>query len=55
MSVCDLPAEMSETPLKPDLPDGVPALRSFYLYMSNTCNLRCRHCWITPGFGDGMP
>ena len=53
MSVCDLPAEMSETPLKPDLPDGVPALRSFYLYMSNTCNLRCRHCWITPGFGDG--
>jgi SynChlorMet cassette radical SAM/SPASM protein ScmF len=31
----------------------VPALQAFYLYMSNTCNLRCRHCWITPGFGDG--
>jgi hypothetical protein len=28
-------------------------LRAFYLYMSNTCNLRCRHCWITPGFGNG--
>jgi SynChlorMet cassette radical SAM/SPASM protein ScmF len=41
------------TPSKLDLPDGVPALTSFYLYMSNTCNLRCRHCWITPGFGDG--
>jgi SynChlorMet cassette radical SAM/SPASM protein ScmF len=53
MSLCDLPAEMSKTVSKPDLPDGVPALQAFYLYMSNTCNLRCRHCWITPGFGDG--
>ena len=53
MSLCDLPAEMSVTPSKLDLPDGVPALTAFYLYMSNTCNLRCRHCWITPGFGDG--
>lgn len=53
MSLCDLPAEMSVAPPKLDLPDGVPALQAFYLYMSNTCNLRCRHCWITPGFGDG--
>ena len=50
--LCDLPAEMNKTASKPDLPDGVPALQAFYLYMSNTCNLRCRHCWITPGFGD---
>jgi SynChlorMet cassette radical SAM/SPASM protein ScmF len=54
VSLCDLPAEMSRTASKPDLPDGVPALQAFYLYMSNTCNLRCRHCWITPGFGDGQ-
>jgi len=53
MSICDVPAERSTIVSKPDLPEGVPALRAFYLYMSNTCNLRCRHCWITPGFGDG--
>ncbi len=41
--------------VKPDLPEGVPPLRSFYLYMSDTCNLRCRHCWITPAFADGKP
>jgi SynChlorMet cassette radical SAM/SPASM protein ScmF len=40
---------------KPDLPEGVPVLRSFYLYMSDSCNLRCRHCWITPTFVDGKP
>jgi SynChlorMet cassette radical SAM/SPASM protein ScmF len=39
----------------PDLPEGVPPLRSFYLYLSNSCNLACRHCWITPRFVDGQP
>lgn len=53
MSICDAPAQVNATSSKLDLPEGVPALRAFYLYMSNTCNLRCRHCWITPGFGDG--
>ncbi|MBN2465608.1 radical SAM protein [candidate division WOR-3 bacterium] len=53
MSICDVPTEASATVSKPELPEGVPALRAFYLYMSNTCNLRCRHCWITPRFGDG--
>jgi SynChlorMet cassette radical SAM/SPASM protein ScmF len=34
----------------------VPPLHAFYLYMSNSCNLRCRHCWITPSFtADGKP
>ena len=23
--------------------------------MSNSCNLACRHCWITPAFVDGEP
>ncbi len=38
-----------------ELPEGVPPLRSLYLYMSNSCNLACRHCWITPRFVNGKP
>jgi len=37
-----------------DLPEGIPALRSFYLYLSDSCNLRCRHCWITPTWANSM-
>jgi SynChlorMet cassette radical SAM/SPASM protein ScmF len=55
VSLCNLPAEATATMAKPDLPAGVPALQAFYLYMSNTCNLRCRHCWITPSFQDRIP
>ena len=33
-----------------DLPEGVPPLASLYLYASGSCNLACRHCWITPTF-----
>jgi SynChlorMet cassette radical SAM/SPASM protein ScmF len=40
---------------KLDLPEGVPALRSFYLYLTNGCNLCCRHCWIAPTFVNGIP
>jgi SynChlorMet cassette radical SAM/SPASM protein ScmF len=39
----------------PDLPEGVPPLRTFYIYLSDNCNLRCRHCWIEPRFVDGQP
>jgi SynChlorMet cassette radical SAM/SPASM protein ScmF len=38
-----------------DLPEGVPPLFTFYLYMTNGCNLACRHCWITPTFVNGKP
>ena len=38
-----------------DLPEGIPPLRSFYLYMTTGCNLCCRHCWITPKFVRGEP
>jgi SynChlorMet cassette radical SAM/SPASM protein ScmF len=38
-----------------DLPEGVPPLTTFYLYLTSGCNLRCRHCWITPRFVDGEP
>ncbi len=44
-----------EAPIKPDLPKGVPPLRSFYLYLTTGCNLCCRHCWITPTFVNGQP
>jgi len=54
--LCDIPEQAStsiETRVL-DLPDGVPPLHSFYLYLSASCNLRCRHCWITPEF-SGTP
>jgi len=35
-----------------DLPEGVPHLTSFYLYLTTGCNLHCRHCWVDP---DGDP
>jgi len=38
-----------------NLPEGVPPLRSFYLYLSDSCNLRCQHCWITPTYVNGKP
>jgi len=37
-------------PTKVDLPEGVPPLSTYYLYMAGSCNLACRHCWITPGY-----
>ncbi|MFC2023194.1 radical SAM protein [Chloroflexota bacterium] len=55
MTICDF-AEQPEPEHQPvDLPEGVPPLRAFYLYMSNSCNLACRHCWITPRYVDGQP
>lgn len=27
-----------------------PALASLYLYLTDRCNLRCGHCWISPGY-----
>lgn len=35
------------------LPEGVPPLTTYYLYMTGACNLACRHCWITPNFLAG--
>jgi len=54
VTLCDIP-EQASTSIKTrvlDLPDGVPPLHSFYLYLSASCNLRCRHCWITPEFSN---
>ncbi len=40
---------------KVDIPKGVPALNTLYLYMTTGCNLHCQHCWITPSFVKGKP
>jgi SynChlorMet cassette radical SAM/SPASM protein ScmF len=56
MPLCDARAAdefASNTPA--NLPDGVPPLRSFYLYLTSGCNLMCRHCWIKPHFINGKP
>ncbi|MBU1878598.1 MAG: radical SAM protein [Chloroflexi bacterium] len=42
----------SQTKVTWDLPEGVPRLRSLYLYASGSCNLACRHCWIVPEYRE---
>ena len=32
--------------------EGTPALRSIYFYLTEGCNLACRHCWIAPQFDE---
>ena len=54
MTLCDPePEPITEHDL--DLPEGVPPLTTFYLYLTSGCNLRCRHCWIAPTFVNGEP
>jgi SynChlorMet cassette radical SAM/SPASM protein ScmF len=35
---------------KIELPNGVPPLSMYYVYLTSGCNLACRHCWLTPTF-----
>jgi SynChlorMet cassette radical SAM/SPASM protein ScmF len=53
--LCDLKPETMPGGQTLDLPDGVPALTTFYLYLTSGCNLFCRHCWIVPSFVNGKP
>ena len=32
------------------LPEGVPPLTQYYIYLTAGCNLACRHCWISPTY-----
>ncbi len=41
---------MSENPSTP----VIPPLTTIYLYLTGSCNLNCRHCWIDPYF-EGSP
>ncbi|MCD4741723.1 MAG: radical SAM protein [Desulfobacteraceae bacterium] len=54
---CEIP-EPEKTQIEKkelNLPEGVPPLGSFYLYLTTGCNLCCRHCWINPVFEKGVP
>ncbi len=52
------PAELTELmkpiePIQPAVPDVCAAryrLNAIYFYLTEGCNLRCRHCWIDPKF-----
>jgi len=57
MAVCDLndAIKVDAKARALNLPEGVPPLGAFYLYMANGCNLHCRHCWITPTLVNGEP
>lgn len=57
MTWCEtLPDGTSESTVQAlSLPDGVPPLTTFYLYLTSGCNLHCRHCWIAPSFVEGKP
>lgn len=39
---------MSRLPLQ--LPAGVPPLSSYYVYLTEGCNLACKHCWLAPSY-----
>jgi SynChlorMet cassette radical SAM/SPASM protein ScmF len=30
------------------LPEGLPPLNQYYVYLTAGCNLACRHCWLSP-------
>jgi SynChlorMet cassette radical SAM/SPASM protein ScmF len=32
------------------LPEGVPPLFQYYVYLTSGCNLACQHCWISPAY-----
>jgi SynChlorMet cassette radical SAM/SPASM protein ScmF len=55
MTLCEPKTEPELITHELDLPEEVPPLSTFYLYLTSGCNLRCRHCWITPRFVDGEP
>lgn len=54
MSLCDFDQPVDSAAVL-NLPEDVPPLRAFYLYLSNSCNLACRHCWIKPCYINGKP
>lgn len=38
------------TYLPTDLAPNTPPLRTLYIYMTDGCNLACKHCWISPDY-----
>lgn len=33
-----------------ELPASCPPLNTYYVYLTEGCNLACRHCWLSPKF-----
>jgi SynChlorMet cassette radical SAM/SPASM protein ScmF len=51
----DLPSPLTGSGMIPlDLPEGVPPLLTFYIYLTDDCNLKCQHCWVSPTFVNGV-
>lgn len=56
MTLCDPEPETIGAEARPAaLPEDVPPLTTFYLYMVSGCNLHCQHCWIVPTYVQGKP
>jgi len=36
-----------------DLKENIPSLNTIYFYLTEGCNCKCRHCWITPKYEVG--
>ena len=36
-----------------DLKENTPVLGSIYFYITEGCNCKCKHCWITPKYEEG--
>lgn len=34
---------------------AIPTLNTIYFYLTEGCNLRCRHCWMGPKYEEGEP
>jgi SynChlorMet cassette radical SAM/SPASM protein ScmF len=32
------------------IPNGIPLLSQYYVYLTEGCNLACQHCWISPQY-----
>lgn len=41
---------MKSTPL---FPPGIPPLETVYFYLTQGCNLGCKHCWMSPPIEQG--
>jgi SynChlorMet cassette radical SAM/SPASM protein ScmF len=35
---------------KIELPEGIPALNTYYAYLTGGCNLACQHCYLAPTY-----
>ena len=55
MDIKHLPSTSTGQGMIPlDLPEGVPPLLTFYIYLTDDCNLKCQHCWVSPKFVNGV-